>query len=117
MHEATVLADNAAVLSTQLLSIDHQFFHCLRYEELGEPTSWATFLSFLHPEQAFLEKMLSAFQSPQEKPEGPAEKNFSHPESDPYIAHFQAAVDVLNSVCDLDYSKFIAQNEHLRLRR
>ena len=49
-QETVILADNAAVLSAQLLSIDHKFFTCIQFTKLGDVDTWRSGVTaFLHP--------------------------------------------------------------------
>lgn len=48
-HQAMVLADNAAVLASQLRLVDRRFVRCVRYEDFSHAERWVQLAPWLHP--------------------------------------------------------------------
>ena len=99
-HENVVLADNAAVLSSQLLRLDQHFYKCIAYENLANPIAWEDFISYLQLDDKNVTEMFSGFQL---KKNSTGDVHLGQRGLDPFVNHLQESLNVLNSICDANH--------------
>lgn len=95
-HELAVLADNAAVLSSQLALMDPKFFVCVKYHRLNNATEWRDVTGpALHPKMANYAAEVASRSTAMTSEPKPALESL-----DPFELHLEAMNSILFNQCE-----------------